>query len=252
MSEELNIPAVDSVDDMFAGMKKKKKSKKVNFDEEVEASPAPVAVAATPSSSTVSVPSVEKASVAEPIVAASEGGEEALDFSDLKKKKKKKSVKLVLSDDEDEGNKEVKMVRKVDSMGNETYVPAEADEAVEGGDDVNEFADMKKKKKKGSKKAAFDDFEKELLEEAEAGTGEGSSAAATPLGSDGEEDVADEEAVEDGLFGNDAEESTLSKAELAAQAKAWLADDRDYTYTEVCFYSLPDSIFLLRPHPTLY
>lgn len=235
---DTNAPTLDPTEDIFAGMKKKKKSKKVNFDEEAEATPvaAPVAapaVSAAPVSSPVT-PTEKVVSTPAPVTEAPvEEGD--LDFSDLKKKKKKKAVRIALSDDEEDDSSAVKMVRKVDNMGNESFAPAEPEAAVEG--EGGEFADLKKKKKKGSKKAAFDEFEKEL--EAQAEAGESSSAVATPLGSDGEDDVADEEGIEDGLFGTEAEEGTLSKAEAAAQAKAWLGSDRDYTYTEVCVDMLP-------------
>lgn len=104
---------------------------------------------------------------------------------------------------------------------------AEASDApvADGGD---EFADLKKKKKKsGTKKAAFDleAFEKEIAD----GTAEGDD------GADGE--GLDDEPVEgeDPFKGEgDDEGEGVSKAIAAAEAKAWLKEgDRDYHYTEV-------------------
>lgn len=131
------------------------------------------------------------------------GENEDLDFSDLKRKKKKKAVALDLED--------------VDSG---TATPTAVDD---------EFADLKKKKK-GGKKKAFDleAFERELAEEEGKGPG---------VGSDDENAVANEDAPEDGLFagGEEAEQQEKSKAQLAADKKAWLSEpERDYKYEEVC------------------
>lgn len=72
--------------------------------------------------------------------------------------------------------------------------------------------------------------------EAELAAGEATEdKAETPAGSDGEDgpDGLDDEVVEgDDPFAKEGEEP-LSKAEAAAEAKAWLKEDRDYTYTEV-------------------
>ncbi|KAK4703408.1 translation initiation factor 2 subunit 2, partial [Phenoliferia sp. Uapishka_3] len=218
--------------DMFAGMKKKKKSsKKVNFDElDLESTPAPVEATPAP---VEAAPAEEAAPVEE--------GE--LDFSDLKKKKKKKSVRIATSDDDEP----TPSASAVDSFGNTTVsatpAPAarvEESEAATG--DNDEFADLKKKKKKGSsKKAAFDleAFEKEIAEGKEEGE-------------DGENDGDEGEVPEgeDPFKNEDAEEGEgVSKAIAAAEAKAWLKEgDRDYHYTELLgrFYTL-----LYASHPSL-
>lgn len=235
MDARAELPIDEPEGDMFSGMKKKKKGKKVVIDEELNSvSPAPVA---PPAPVTIDAP------VQQPV---QDGGDVPadLDFSDLKKKKKKKVV-LPTSDDD-----EAPKARTVDAFGNEiisevvidaTKKPEDTTVADEGGED--EFADLKKKKRKGSKKATFDleAFEKELAEADASAAGAATEGdAATPGGSDGEDGGEDAEGLDDVPEGEDpfgtagGEEGTLSRAEAAAEAKAWLKEDRDYTYTEVC------------------
>lgn len=234
------------VDDIFSGMKKKKKSsaKKVNIDEfDVDAaSPAAPSNDATGSNAAVDLAAAP---------APGDAADPELDFGDLKKKKKKKSVRID-SDAEDAQEVEeqsVKSKKRVDKLGNEiddepvdNQISAEVTAVDASG--MDEFSDLKKKKKKSSKKAFdLEAFEKELKESEEAGDEDDEGAApkgilkkSTPAGSD-DEDAADDEPVEGenpfGKDGDDDEEGVVSKAEQAAAAKGWLKDDRDYTYTEV-------------------
>ncbi|GAA6063365.1 hypothetical protein JCM10212_000304 [Sporobolomyces blumeae] len=250
------------VDDMFANMKKKKKSssKKVALDEfDVDAA-APVA----PSNDATS------SNAATDLAAAPAPGDAAdpdLDFADLKKKKKKKSVRID-SDAEDAAEVEEqkpKSRKRIDKLGNEVddepvdnQISAEVTAVDASG--LDEFSDLKKKKKKSSKKAFdLEAFEKELKEsgDGEQDDEDDDSAApksilkkSTPAGSD-DEDAADDEPVEgENPFGKegDEEEGVVSKAAAAAQAKAWLKEDRDYTYTELLgrFFGL-----LYQSHPSL-
>ncbi|GAA6017571.1 hypothetical protein JCM11491_005287 [Sporobolomyces phaffii] len=252
------------VDDIFSGMKKKKKSssKKVNIDEfDVDAaSPAAPSNDATGSNAAVDLASAP---------APGDAADPELDFGDLKKKKKKKSVRID-SDAEDAQEVEEqnpKSKKRVDKLGNEiddepvdNQIAAEVTAVDASG--MDEFSDLKKKKKKSSKKAFdLEAFEKELKESEEAGGDdeadeEGAAPKsilkkATPAGSD-DEDLGDDEPVEGenpfGKDGDDDEEGVVSKAEQAAAAKEWLKDDRDYTYTELLgrFFSL-----LYQSHPSL-
>jgi len=235
------------VDDIFSGMKKKKKSsKKVNIDEfDVDAA----SPAAPSNDATGSNAAVDLASAPTPGDAA----DPELDFGDLKKKKKKKSVRID-SDAEDAQEVEeqkVKSKKRVDKLGNEiddepvdNQISAEVTAVDASG--MDEFADLKKKKKKSSKKAFdLEAFEKELKESEEAGGDDedeegaapkGILKKATPAGSDDEEAGEDEPVEGENPFGKDGEDEedgVVSKAEQAAAAKEWLKDDRDYTYTEV-------------------
>lgn len=233
------------VEDIFAGMKKKKKSsKKVVFDEEeTPAAAEPAVVTLSPS---VVEPSPQPTATPTPAAPAEESTPAIpgdLDFSDLKKKKKKKSVRVISSDGEEEATAPPpasSSTPKVDALGN--VIEATGDEAeagadldVGGDDGGDEFANLKKlKKKKGSKKAAFDleAFEKELAEAdaAKAGSGGEDDEAQGEAGVGGDEDLEGEDP-----FAKEDEASTMSKAEKAAEAKAWLKEgDRDYTYEEVC------------------
>ncbi|GAA5988334.1 hypothetical protein JCM10908_002169 [Rhodotorula pacifica] len=258
------------VDDIFAGMKKKKKGSKkaLNLDElDVDA---PVPAAPSNDATSISLGSGAATNLAAAPTPADAGDSDGeLDFSSIKKKKKK-SVRID-SDVEDAADLEdskPKSRKRVDNLGNEVddeptdnQISAEVTAVDASGTD--EFADMKKKRKKSSKKLLdLDAFEKELAE-AEAPQGEGEGAAAepksilkksTPAGSDDEADVdgdEDDEPVEgEDPFGgeNDHDDSRASKAEAAANAKAWLTEDRDYHYTELLgrFYSL-----LYQSHPSL-
>lgn len=154
-----------------------------------------------------------------------------LNFGDLKRKKKKKTVTLDL----DEG----------ELAGIEAKERTEAEDAAAA---AEEFADLKKKKK--TKKKAFDleAFERELAEVEGAGEKSGGSDLKEPAEGDGEED-----GHEDDLFnqreGEVDSESSKSKAQLAAEKKAWLKEpDRDYTYDELLgrFYQA-----LYLSHPSL-
>ncbi|TNY22220.1 domain found in IF2B/IF5-domain-containing protein [Rhodotorula diobovata] len=126
---------------------------------------------------------------------------------------------------------------------------------------MDEFADLKKKRKKSSKKAFdLEAFEKELAESESAeasASGEPKSilkkkvAAGSDEENEGEGEGDDEPVEGEDPFAKedqDEEEGHLSKAEAAAQAKAWLKEDRDYTYTELLgrFFSL-----LYQSHPSL-
>ncbi|GJN91418.1 hypothetical protein Rhopal_004439-T1 [Rhodotorula paludigena] len=250
------------VDDIFAGMKKKKKgAKKINLDElDLDA----------PSSSAPSNDAAGNAAATDlsAVPAPADVGDD-LDFADLKKKKKSKKVVRIDSDVEDAADAEElnpKSRKRVDKLGNEiddepvdNQISAEVTAVDASG--MDEFADLKKKRKKSSKKAFdLEAFEKELAESESAqasGSEEPKSILKkkrTPVGSDDEGEGADEddEPVEgEDPFekeDQDAEEGQLSKAEAAAQAKAWLKEDRDYTYTELLgrFYSL-----LYQSHPSL-
>ncbi|GAA5867138.1 hypothetical protein JCM8547_006251 [Rhodosporidiobolus lusitaniae] len=255
------------VDDIFAGMKKKsKKSKKINLDDLDLDGPAPGA----PSNDAASV----NASATDAPPAAAD---DDLDFASLKRKKKK-SVRIDSDDEDLEATAAAvkKSKAKVDKLGNELVeeddAPAAAGSAVPlkaEDDGADEFADLKKKRKKSSKKAFdLEAFEKELAESESAGASATEGEGAQPKsilkkkakkveGSDeedgeGEGDEDDEvpegEDPFEGEGGEDEEEATVSKAAQAAQAKAWLKEDRDYTYTELLgrFFSL-----LYQSHPSL-
>ncbi|GAA6005902.1 hypothetical protein JCM10207_007268 [Rhodosporidiobolus poonsookiae] len=246
------------VDDIFAGMKKKKKStKKVNLDELDLDAPSPSA----PSNDAAGNAAATDLAAPTPADAADDG---ELDFASLKKKSKKKSVRID-SDAEDEDMVAPRKSKKVDKLGNEIDdepQAASADVLAVDGSGMDEFADLKKKRKKSSKKAFdLEAFEKELAE-SESANASGVEEAAPPrsilkkakaAGSDDEEgaDEGDDEPVEgEDPFAKDQdeEEGQVSKAEAAAQAKAWLTEDRDYTYTELLgrFFSL-----LYQSHPSL-
>lgn len=239
------------VDDLFAGMKRKSKKgskKAVNLDElDVDAS-APAA----PSNDATSISGSGAAAVdlaAAPTPADAGGSDGELDFSSLKRKSKKKSVRID-SDVEDAADLEAakpKSRKSVDKLGNEVddepvdnQVSAEVTAVDASG--LDEFADLKKKRKKSSKKAFdLDAFEKELAEaEAQQDGGDEQPKSilkkSTPAGSDDEGDVDEDDEVVEGEdpFGKeDHDDSRASKAEAAATAKAWLNEDRDYHYTEV-------------------
>ena len=254
MSDELKTAQVDAdLGDMFSGMKKKKKAKKVVAEEEQPVQePVPAKAIEIVNATAKPTPAPVPAPLEEPAVAPSED----LDFSDLKKKKKKKTVRIA-SDDEDDS---LQPARTVDAFGNEiitestTVIDAtkEANLATADGDD--EFADLKKKKRKGGKKSTFDleAFEKELAE-ADA-SAKPSTDDATPAGSDGEdgEGVEGLDEVPEGedpfTKAGEEEEGTLSRAEAAAEAKAWLKEDRDYTYTEVSPFRCLCRILVLISH----
>ncbi|GAA6056450.1 hypothetical protein JCM3770_007474 [Rhodotorula araucariae] len=251
------------VDDIFAGMKKKRKgAKKINLDELDLDAPAPAAPSNDASSNTAAT---DLAAAPTPADAADD---DDLDFADLKKRRKKKTVRID-SDPEDAADAaaaDSKSRKRVDKLGNEiddepvdSPVAADATEADAGG--MDEFADLKKKRKKSSKKAFdLEAFEKELAESESAQASSADVAEPkgilkkkrTPLGSDDEGAVDEDEPVEgEDPFAKedqDEDEGQLSKAEAAAQAKAWLKEDRDYTYTELLgrFFSL-----LYQSHPSL-
>lgn len=246
------------VDDIFSGMKKKKKSsskKTVDldaFDVDAASPSAPSNDATSNSTATdqTSVPTPGDAAAVE------------ADFADLKKKTKKKKSVRIDSDAEDAEEIEEqkpKSRKRIDKLGNEiddepvdNQISAEVTAVDSSG--MDEFSDLKKKKKKSSKKAFdLEAFEKELKEKEDNGEAEEEEdddeegaapksilkKKATPAGSDDEmeegggEDVPVEGENPFGKDGEDEEEGVVSKAEQAANAKEWLGSDRDYTYTEV-------------------
>lgn len=243
--------ASNTTDDLFAGMKKKsKKSKKVDFGELEGAAPTPA-----PAAEPTPAPAAEEASASTDAPVADAG---ELDFSDLKKKRKKKSVRIASDDELEDDQPKQPAGRKTDAFGNEIVEEAPLPSAMASGgaaaDGADEFADLKKKKKRSGKKANFDleAFEKELAETESAEAEKAGSKSATPAGSDGEDDVEGDEPVEgEDPFGGEAEEGTQTKAEAAAEAKAWLKEgDRDYHYTEVRRVLLLLHFFMADPFPT--
>lgn len=237
------------VDDIFAGMKKKKKGAKkvVNIDEFDTDVPAPAAPSNDATSISGSGAAANPAAAATP-ADAGDASDGELDLSSIKKKKKK-SVRID-SDPEDAADMEEanpKSRKVLDKLGNEvddapldTQLSAEVTAVDASG--MDEFADLKKKRKKASKKAFdLDAFEKELAEAeaAQEASGEpkGILKKPTPAGSDDEGEVDEDDEVPEGEdpFGGegDHDDSRASKAEAAATAKAWLNEDRDYHYTEV-------------------
>jgi len=257
---------------MFAGIKKKKK-KTVQIadleldgeDQDTQKNSEPVAAKATKAAAAAQ----QDEDAVRPLESSADltlKDEDPLDFSDLKKKKKKKAVAIDLDEvhvpsksDSPNNVAAAAGAPKVDKMGN-TIVADQVEEAkpeeAASGDVLEEFSGLKKKKK--SKKSAFDleAFEKELaaVEGGNVPTASGDASPAPAAGSDdegagdvdvpapdGENPFGDEE----GAGGEDGK----SKAELAAEKKAWLSDpDRDYTYTELLgrFFSL-----LYSSHPSL-
>jgi len=239
------------VEDIFAGIKKKRKgAKKINLDELDLDAPAPSA----PSNDAAGNAAATDLSAAP--TPADLDGDDDLDFADLKKRKSKKKTVRIDSDVEDAADAEElnpKSRKRVDKLGNEiddepvdNQISAEVTAVDASG--MDEFADLKKKRKKSAKKAFdLEAFEKELAEsESAEAEPKGILKKKVPVGSDdeGEGDLDEPVEGEDPFAKEDAEEEDegqLSKAEAAAQAKAWLKEDRDYTYTEV--RQLPLSLF---------
>ena len=95
------------------------------------------------------------------------------------------------------------------------------------GEDLD-FSDLKKKKKKSSKKVAFDmeAFEKELSE----------SKAKDADDEDGEEGGAIEE-YDEAELGDDPFARAGESVALDVGTEPWLGSDRDYTYAEVRYRS---------------
>lgn len=231
------------VEDIFAGIKKKRKgAKKINLDELDLDAPAPSA----PSNDAAGNAAATDLSAAP--TPADLDGDDDLDFADLKKRKSKKKTVRIDSDVEDAADAEElnpKSRKRVDKLGNEiddepvdNQISAEVTAVDASG--MDEFADLKKKRKKSAKKAFdLEAFEKELAEsESAEAEPKGILKKKVPVGSDdeGEGDLDEPVEGEDPFAKEDAEEEDegqLSKAEAAAQAKAWLKEDRDYTYTEV-------------------
>ncbi|GAA5976054.1 hypothetical protein JCM11641_003270 [Rhodosporidiobolus odoratus] len=255
-------------DDIFAGMKKKKKGSKkaINLDELDVDAPAPSAPSADATSISGAGAASDLAAAPTPADAAGDDGD--LDFTSLKKKSKKKTVRID-SDPEDDSSVSAgpRKSKRTDKLGNELDdepQAASADVLAVDASGMDEFADLRKKKKKSSKKAFdLEAFEKELAESESAqqeGTEEPKSilkkTTKSAEGSDEEGEGADEDdevpegedpfAKEGGAEEED--EGAVSKAAQAAQAKEWLKDDRDYTYTELLgrFFSL-----LYQSHPSL-
>ena len=277
VTEQTSINMADQnppVDDIFSGMKKKKKSSKKTVD--LDAFDVDAASPSAPSNDAVSnSAATDQTSVPTP---GDAGDAAEADFADLKKKSKKKKSVRIDSDAEDAEEMEEqnpKSRKRIDKLGNEiddepveSQISAEVTAVDASG--MDEFSDLKKKKKKSSKKAFdLEAFEKELKEKEDAGEDQDEDEdenedkpksilkkKATPAaGSDDEmmeeggEDVPVEGGNPFGKDGEDEEEGVVSKAEQAANAKEWLGSDRDYTYTEV--KSLPLISPLLFYYPSL-
>ncbi|KAG8991604.1 hypothetical protein FRB90_001282, partial [Tulasnella sp. 427] len=190
--------------------KKKKPKKQVVFNEEPAAEPpketrdpSPVP---TPGPSILK-PSSEEAAEAPAAEAKKEKAGATPDdfgFGDLKKKKKK--IPMDFGDG--------------DAGSPAAAVATPTEEGVAPADDLNDFSDIKKKKKKSTKKLAFDidAFEKEL--------GEG---AATPKGEDG----AEAGEVEEADLGEDVFAMPAAPVDVGDETETWHGTDRDYTYSEM-------------------
>jgi len=229
-------------EDMFAGLKKKKKRVQIAGDDGEQEQQ-----------------EQETQQQSDPVLPKEDSADltlkedEPLDFSDLKKKKKKKAVAVDLESVETPESAPTTTTTtkagsgNVDALGNTKAEAApETKEAPASGEALEEFSGLKKKKK--SKKSAFDleAFEKELA------AVEGGSGSATPAGAGSDEEGGDAPGADgENPFDDETGENAdgKSKAEVAAEKKAWLSDpDRDYTYTELLgrFYSL-----LFASHPSL-
>merc|ERR1712093_703987 len=214
-------------EDMFAGLKKKKKRVQIAGDDGEQEQQ-----------------EQETQQQSDPVLPKEDSADltlkedEPLDFSNLKKKKKKKAVAVDLESVEaPESAPTTTTTNKagsgnVDALGNTKAEAApETKEAPASGEALEEFSGLKKKKK--SKKSAFDleAFEKELA------AVEGGSGSATPAGAGSDEEGGDAPGADgENPFDDETGENAdgKSKAEVAAEKKAWLSDpDRDYTYTEV-------------------
>ncbi|EFP84549.1 hypothetical protein PGT21_001669 [Puccinia graminis f. sp. tritici] len=237
MAEELNNPPVEQAEEPLfdATLKKKKKKKAVAFDElDSQLDNAAEQPTSITTSKTEEPVSILKTTEAEPSSKAPEPAASGdLDFSDLKRKKKKKTVTLDL--DEDELN-----------VADEKDKSASTATAAEDAAAAEEFADLKKKKKNQKKAFDLEAFERELAE-VEGGINKSEAKEGDPSGADGDDPP------EDGLFGQADDEaigeSEKSKAQMAAEKKAWLKEpDRDYTYDELLgrFYQA-----LYLSHPSL-
>ncbi|OAV90294.1 hypothetical protein PTTG_08656 [Puccinia triticina 1-1 BBBD Race 1] len=237
MAEELKNPPVEQAEEPLfdATLKKKKKKKAVAFDEldsQLESTAEQPASIAT--SKTEEPVSILKTTETEPSSKAPEPASTGdLEFSDLKRKKKKKTVNLDLDEDE---------LNAID----EKDKPAGTTTAAEDAAAAEEFADLKKKKKTQKKAFDLEAFERELAE-VEGGINKSEAKDGDPSGAEGDEPP------EDGLFGQADDEaigeSEKSKAQAAAEKKAWLKEpDRDYTYDELLgrFYQA-----LYLSHPSL-
>ncbi|MBW0508736.1 hypothetical protein O181_048451 [Austropuccinia psidii MF-1] len=205
--------------------KKKKKAKAVAFDEldaQLEAEPS---ITAKAEEQTSILKSTETDALKTDPPVADSGD---LDFSDLKRKKKKKAVTLDLDDDALAATEQ-----------------KELDAGNEDAPSIEEFLDLKKKKKNSKKAFDLEAFERELAE-------------VEGVGSKSNEDAnkqmgLDDDPPEDGLFEQGDEDGDTigqkSKAHLAAEKKGWLKEpDRDYHYDELLgrFYQA-----LYLSHPAL-
>lgn len=203
---------------LFDPSLKKRKKKKVNFDEDplgADGAVEPEAPAAPAAAETAPGPSILKASEPSEAPAAESKAEAAPDedfnamFGDLKKKKKKKEIPLDLELDDS--------------------APASGVATPAAGDD--DFADLKKKKKKGTKKAFdLEAFEKELADSAKAKEGEDE---------DDDGGVDETKALDEGDLGEDVFAQPTA-TEGGAQVETWHGTDRDYTYGELLgrFYQI--------------
>ncbi|PLW40864.1 hypothetical protein PCANC_11004 [Puccinia coronata f. sp. avenae] len=236
MAEENEEPVPQEEEPLFdATLKKKKKKKAVAFDEldsQLEAATVENAPS-HPASKPEEPVSILKSTEPEPSSASEPAASGDLDFSDLKRKKKKKVVTLDLDEAE---------LNAIDEKDKSAATTTAAEDAAA----AEEFADLKKKKKNQKKAFDLEAFERELAE-VEGGITKSGAKELDPSGAEGED------APEDGLFGQADEEaageSEKSKAQAAAEKKAWLKEpDRDYTYDELLgrFYQA-----LYLSHPSL-
>ncbi|GAA96471.1 uncharacterized protein L969DRAFT_94560 [Mixia osmundae IAM 14324] len=262
--------------DDFAGFKKKsKKTKKVVLADDLDLGDEPTQPVAKPAPEPEPAPAV-----VEPVEPAKPELEEDavrpldkdadltlkdgddLDFSDLKKKKKKKAVAIDL----DDVDGTTAPAAKGDSLGNTVEESASGSNAISlsVATDLDDFSDLKKKKKKSKNAFDMDAFEKELAatESGQAPKLQKPSTAtksASKQNSDDEADGADYDEDDDDVpegedpFGQegglDGSAAAKSKAELAADKQEWLSDPtRDYTYLELLgrFYTN-----LYASHPSL-
>jgi len=113
-------------------------------------------------------------------------------------------------------------------------VPASAAAPTITSEDLD-FSDIKKKKKSGKKKAAFDldAFEKELND-----TKTKSSSTAAPAGEDDEDDgqpvdTSHLDNIDETELGDDPFAQADAPIGVEAGTEGWLRSDRDYTYQEV-------------------
>ncbi|KIO24107.1 hypothetical protein M407DRAFT_244564 [Tulasnella calospora MUT 4182] len=211
MAEVDLTPAAD--EPMFDPSLKKKKPKKKQVVFNEEPAPEPPKETRDPSPVPTPGPSILKPSSEEAAIGADAGEEKRekaaavpddFGFGDLKKKKKKKEIPL----DFGEGD-----------GASPAGVSTPAEDGATPADDLNDFSDVKRKKKKSTKKITFDieEFEKGLGDSAAAsGGGEGG-------GAEGEE----------GDLGDDVFAMPAAPVDIGDETETWHGTDRDYTYSEL-------------------